>query len=499
MAAVISGESKQIAVLSGRRGGITCHFAGGGTIDLPRFLGRFIRQSDVLRQLAAGYSGFLLERPNRVRSQFLLYTTVGYVAQPKPTDGDGFLLRAELSEGSDLHGLFLSVDSVRRYFYGLHGSRATGDSLYTLLGVAETAATSDLRTAWRVHQIESEFGKPSLAPTTTVERAFNLLASPELRRCYDELRRDDDAPPLFPYSGFGSILVEGNLSRDGEAFFADRILAYKPEMRSRKVSLLLRQCEFLADRVVCRDRRRKLEVWLDSSLLGGIQWDLSWNQWKHWLRGRIEVDATFVHTGKYRLQRGEWILREWDTALPSRLRIKLPDDVALDIERARAIHALLGEHADAIAKIRAEIEKQPVEHVQIQEWFDRIAASPHLRPQHVTWRPDYDLYYFEQLRKRSSTWFLFQGEYLFVWNHLLISEVPQPGHATYVFARPSNVEAFMSRYSQVRREDVRTNRENVATALGFVGRVVRGQKKKRWLTDVLKLAGEKADYMEVFE
>ncbi|MCL4850165.1 MAG: hypothetical protein KJZ78_02145 [Bryobacteraceae bacterium] len=90
------------------------------------------------------------------------------------------------------------------------------------------------------------------------------------------------------------------------------------------------------------------------------------------------------------------------------------------------------------------------------------------------------------------TWFLFQGEYLFLWRHVLISEMPQPGHATYVFARPSDVGTFMSRYSRVTREDVRVNRENAATDLGFVGRVVRGQKKKRWLADVLKLAGKTA-------
>ena len=73
-----------------------------------------------------------------------------------------------------------------------------------------------------------------------------------------------------------------------------------------------------------------------------------------------------------------------------------------------AIHALLGEHAEVVEKIRAEVEKQPVEHVQIQEWFDRLGASSHLRPQHVTWRPDYEPYYFEQLRRRSTTWFLFR-------------------------------------------------------------------------------------------
>ena len=82
---------------------------------------------------------------------------------------------------------------------------------------------------------------------------------------------------------------------------------------------------------------------------------------------------------------------------------------------------------------------------------------------------------------------------MFIWANVLISEIPQPGHATYVFAKPEDVPAFIRRYSRATREDVRRNRDNVATDLGFVGRIVRGRKKKRWLNDVLKIAGEKAD------
>lgn len=177
----------------------------------------------------------------------------------------------------------------------------------------------------------------------------------------------------------------------------------------------------------------------------------------------------------------------------------VPEGITKDVERAKVIHALLGEHADALGKVRNELEKQPVEHIQIQEWFDRVGTSQHLRPQHVTWRPDYEPYYFEQLQKHSLTWFLFREEYLFLWPHVLISEVPQPGHATYVFAKPADVGEFMKRYSHATREDVRHNRNNIGGDLEFVGRVVRGRKKKRWLADLLKLAGEKADYVEVFE
>jgi hypothetical protein len=57
----------------------------------------------------------------------------------------------------------------------------------------------------------------------------------------------------------------------------------------------------------------------------------------------------------------------------------------------------------------------------------------------------------------------------------------------------------MHRFSGVTRDDIRRNRGNVATEIGFIGRIVRGRRKKRWLNDVLKLAGERADYVEVFE
>jgi hypothetical protein len=86
-----------------------------------------------------------------------------------------------------------------------------------------------------------------------------------------------------------------------------------------------------------------------------------------------------------------------------------------------------------------------------------------------------------------------------VWRNVLIAEIPEPGHATYLFAKPENQDDFLDRYAKLTREDIRRNRGNLATSLGFVGRVVRGKRKKRWLADVLKQAGERADYIEAFD
>ena len=161
-----------------------------------------------------------------------------------------------------------------------------------------------------------------------LERAFNIVGQPELRACYDALLADPEAPAIFPYGGFGSLLVAGEPSRDGETFFARRILAFSPDLRRRRFHVPLRRCDFYDDRALCRDVRRKLEFWLDPAALHTL-WDRTWNQWKHLLGTKIEVEGTFVQSGKYRKRREEWELVTWETALPSRLEVKLPPDFHL--------------------------------------------------------------------------------------------------------------------------------------------------------------------------
>lgn len=80
-----------------------------------------------------------------------------------------------------------------------------------------------------------------------LERAFNILGDPGLRACYDALLKDPEAPALFPYAGFGSLLVSGERSRDAQAFFATRIIAFLPERHRRRFHAPLRKCEFYSD------------------------------------------------------------------------------------------------------------------------------------------------------------------------------------------------------------------------------------------------------------
>jgi len=95
------------------------------------------------------------------------------------------------------------------------------------------------------------------------------------------------APALFPYGGFGSILVAGDRSRDGRTFFVAQILSFLPEQYERRFRASLRKFDFYNDRALYCDARRKVEVVLDQSAMP-IVWDATWNQWKHLLGAKLE-------------------------------------------------------------------------------------------------------------------------------------------------------------------------------------------------------------------
>ncbi len=459
-------------------------------------VGRQLRPNDMVSFASADPMNtaldLLVNRSGLALSTKMLFTHIGWSMAPPKGESEQYV-EMEVPQSKVVEKVCLSTIAIREYFFGLTGEDSPRDQLYEALGTHSAATLTELRLAWRLKSIELALSGDQRIKKSHSERAFNILANPALKECYDRIRLHDDALPLFPYGGYGSILVEGRLIDDGKAFLAHRILAFKPEMAERKVSILLRSCEFLPDRIVFRDSRRRLEVWLDGGLLSGLKWDPAWNVWKHWIRSRLEVEATFVTSVKERLDQGARIVSKWSVALPSRLRVTVPEGLMADSECARAFNDLLGRHADLVRQIAEQIDSCPAEHCLVEKWFRDFNAEPELRPQHVNWQPDYEEFYFEELRKRSKTWFIFRAEYLFVWHKILIAEIPSLGHATYLFLRPQNMEEFLAKYAKTARDEVRRNRDEVASRLGFIGRVVRGRRKMRWLNEVLTRAGEQVE------
>jgi len=365
--------------------------------------------------------------------------------------------------------------------------------LYELLQVNRNASPAELRLAFKLRTLELHTAHAPTVDVRALERAFNILARPELRACYEALLDDPGAFTLFPYGGFGSLLAAGDIARDGSTFYTSRILSFLPEQRFKHCRAPLRQVAFYNDHAIYRDSRRKLEVLFDQASMP-LLWDSSWNQWKHLLGTKIGVKATFIQSGKYHYRSGAWHLAQWETALPSRVEVALPSDIAEQIADARRTHHRFGEFADALDLIRARIESAPVERADLQKLCAELGIPGDFDVSLITWKPDYDAFYYKQLCKRARGLYLFRSEYIFELERAVVVETPQLGHATYLFSKPTNLTEFLAVYGSVTKEDIRHDRGNVAERLGFLGRLIHGLSPRGWLKELKVRLGETVDY-----
>jgi hypothetical protein len=491
--------SQRVAKLQPDGSGIKCLFSDDTSLNISRFLAGFIHPSDQIEfdPTAVGPNRELRVVQNTSRRPRELYfAPIGYVTQPKPDKRDEYFVRAAVT-GSRLgvRHVHLPNAAVRDYFYFSNRRRPGCDeqTLYDLLQTVPSAGPVDLRLALKVRLLELQTDAASKDQFQAVERAFNLLARPELRSCYQTLLLDPEAPALFPYGGFGALLVAGELSPDRETFFAKKVVSFLPDRRERRFRAPLRKVEFFDGHAVYRDSRRKAEVLLDQISLP-LAFDPTWNQWRHLISTKFGVEATFVKSGKYRLRDGEWCLVNWETALPSRLRVTLPGDTQEVLAKARKTYHRFGEFHDAIQSVRLRLEREPLERTELDRICDELRIPPDFDIAQISWKPDYDSFYYNQLRKRTRKLFLFRDEYIFELEHATVVEVPQQGHATYVFSRPTNLDQWLMAYTRAVKEDIRQNRGNAAEQLGFLGRVMHGRSPKTWLRDLRAKTGEQVDY-----
>ena len=483
----------------------TCRFKDRGTILVSSLLAAHMRSGDEISfPLAIDFAGggtevYVRKKPTSGRSRDLYQAPIRYAAQPKADKRGELYVRAEVSSGRlGISSIYLSCETLRDYFYvaDRHLAWDHQPNFYETLRAGTNASLAELQLAFKLRQLELETAHASARDLGAIERAFNILAQPELRACYDSLLKDPSAPVIFPYGGFGSILVAGGRSRDGQTFFATRILSFLPEQRERRFDAPLRRFDFHSDHASYRDVRRKLEVTLDQSSMP-IVWDDTWNQWKHLLGAKAELQATFVETGKYRHWRGEWHLVQWEMALPSRIRVKLPVDIAEQLETARRSYHRFGEFSEALSQIRDRIEHQPIERGQLRSLCWSLGIPGDFDVAQVSWKPDYDHFFYRQLCRRARRLYLFRDEYLFELESGIAAETPQLGHATYLFSKPRTIEGFLAAYTHATKEAIRENRANLAERLGFLGRVVHGSNPKIWLRALKQHFGEAVDYAEV--
>ena len=482
----------RVLQLQPEEGQFACILSAGGRVLVSKFIGAQIRPGDEigfpvgLESAGASTEMYIRKTSCGPRSRYIYQAPISCAAQPKPDKRDQLYVRAEVAQGRlGILGLHLPCKVLRDYFYVANRRQSweRQAGLYEILRVPATISPTELRLAFKLRALEFRAEGAPKADLHAVERAFNILAQPESRACYNHLLTDAEGPALFPYGGFGSILALGDRSPDSQTFFVTRILSFLPKCHERRFRAPLRKVDFYDEHAIYRDTRRKLEVWLDRSAMP-IMWNATWNQWKHLLGTKIEIRATFVESGKYRHRTSEWHLLKWETALPSRLEVKLPADMADQAETARKMYHRFGKFSEVLERIRTRIEREPVEREELRRICWDLHIPGDFDVAQINWRPDYDPFFYRHLCRRARRLYLFREEYIFELARAIAVETPQLGHATYLFAKPPGMQAFLAAYTRFTKEDIRQNRDNAAEKTGFLGRVVHGVNPRVWAKEL---------------
>jgi hypothetical protein len=482
-----------------------CVFADGTAILVSNFLVPFIRAGNELvfpvelEAADAGTQIYIRNTNREERRRDIFQAEIGYLTQPRKDKRGNLFVAAEVcSPNLGISAIHLGCEALRDYFY-VGDRRRVWDrqtSFYELLRVNPSVSPAELTLAFKLRSLELRTAQASTGDLHAVERAFNTLAQPELRACYDALRNDPASPALFPCGGFGSLLVSGDLSRDGKTFYASCILAFRPEQSFKQLQAPVRKITFYEDYAIYRDSRHRIEVLFDQTSLP-LLWDSDWNQWKHLLGAKVGVKAPFIQSGKYQHRAGEWHLVKWETALSSRLEVALPSNIAEQVAEARGLHHRFGEFAEALDQIRVSLESVPIERGDLQKLCARLSMPGDFDVALITWKPDYDAFFYKQLCRRARCLYLFRSEYIFDLERTVVVETPQLGHATYLFSKPATMSDFLAIYSKANRKDILRNRSNVAERLGFLGRLIHGLKPQAWLNELKARLGETADYAKI--
>ena len=121
--------------------------------------------------------------------------------------------------------------------------------------------------------------------------------------------------------------------------------------------------------------------------------------------------------------------------------------------------------AKALDQVRLALEHRSIEKTELEKIRSDLRIPGDFDIAQISWRPDYDPFFYRQLSRRSWKIYLFRAEYIFDLEKAVVVETPELGHATYVFAKPRTMENFLALYTRISKDDIRNNRDNAAEEL----------------------------------
>lgn len=386
--------------------------------------------------------------------------------------------------------VFLTSAQIRDYFFSPDRTQSWQNqpSWYDILGLSEAITPATLRLSCQVRRLELRLaGADSGTPVAQLARGFQILMDPDQRADYRSLQGNPEYPVPFPPYTVGCLLATGQ--RRGESFFADRILRFVPVIEHRTVRVPLRKLRFEGPFAVYRNPRRKILMRLDSGVLP-LSWMEGWNEWGHLTQGSMEVAGDFWQQTRFRRREDVYEPVIWQIPALSTVAVQCPVDLAAKFEQAHAFWERFRPHADQIGLLRSRIEREPVEAHEARAWCLEQGLSGTIDVRLVNWHPDYQEIYYRELASRARQIYLFRNEYLFVLEGMVMTEIPQFGHATYFFRPPGTLSQFLRAYVQTTRHRIRCDPTASRKTMGYRRRLPHLHDTAAWLRKLQEWIGE---------
>src|SRR2546425_10018539 len=168
---------------------VACRFSDGGRVLVSTFLAGHICPGDEIDfplaiDSACARTELYIRKPSSSgRSRDLYQAPICYAAQPKADQRDRLYVRAEVSAGRlGICFTHLPCEVLRDYFYvaNRHRPWECQPTLYEILRVTPAVSLAELRLAFKLRQFELRDAGAPRSEHGAVERAFNILAQPEL-------------------------------------------------------------------------------------------------------------------------------------------------------------------------------------------------------------------------------------------------------------------------------------------------------------------------------
>ncbi len=406
-------------------------------------------------------------------------------SRPKQNrNGRGFVLLDASDAQHGVKKVLVMTGQIWDYFFAPDRSISWAEqpSWFELLGVRETSTPAELRLAYRVRALELKAGSSQTAGLTQTQlaRGLQILIDPELRRDYLALQNDTNHLVSFPPWTMGCLLASGE--KRGDLFVVQDLLRFVPHTEARSVRIALRRFQFEGPFAVYRDARKKMLIRFDNAVLP-LHWTEDWNTWAHLTLGSTNVKATFWQQTRFRRTESGFQATTWSQPFASTLAI--PDSALLHgrFEASRAFWNHFHPHAEVVALLRARIEQEPLEAGEAAQWcLSRGVCGP-VDARLINWEPDYEESYYRQLAAHAKAIYLFRNEYLFLFENTIVSEIPQSGHASYIFHPPDSLAAFLWQYARTTRHAIRSERAAKKT-LGYCGRIAHLKETAAWIAKI---------------